>query len=217
MNRFDRKPLPERFCNLERLLAAMSARGLDGIVLSSPLNVFYLSGFNGIAHKADEPRPYALVLSRHAPRASDPGARRLLPLELPRPAELGARHPSVPRGDDAARPSAAAPGHRPVHPARGERAGLGAQRARALRLRHGSALRNALVESGLEHAKIGFDDLGLAKRLGVEGTDAYDALMFARAVKTPTEIELLRRATALNREAIERTVKSWARGCAGAN
>ena len=45
----------------------MAARGLDGIVASTPLNVFYLSGFNGIAHKADEPRPYALVLSRHAP------------------------------------------------------------------------------------------------------------------------------------------------------
>src|SRR5262245_27880102 len=45
----------------------MAARGLDGIVASTPLNVFYLSGFNGIAHKADEPRPYAVVLSRHAP------------------------------------------------------------------------------------------------------------------------------------------------------
>ena len=67
VNRFDRKALPERFCNLERLLAAMTARGLDGIVVSTPLNVFYLSGFNGIAHKADEPRPYAVLLSRHAP------------------------------------------------------------------------------------------------------------------------------------------------------
>ena len=67
MDRFDRRPLPERFCNLERLLDAMAARGLDGIVATGPLNVFYLTGFNGIAHKADEPRPYAVVLSRHAP------------------------------------------------------------------------------------------------------------------------------------------------------
>jgi Xaa-Pro dipeptidase len=36
--------------------------------------------------------------------------------------------------------------------------------------------------------------------------------MFARAVKTPTEIDLLRRATALNRAAIERTVKTWDKG-----
>ena len=57
--RFARKALPKRFCNLERLLAGMKARGLDGIVVSSPHNVFYLSGLNAIAHKADEPRPYA--------------------------------------------------------------------------------------------------------------------------------------------------------------
>ena len=45
----------------------MTARGLDGIVASLPYNVFYLTSFNGVAHKADEPRPYAVVLSRHAP------------------------------------------------------------------------------------------------------------------------------------------------------
>jgi Xaa-Pro aminopeptidase len=39
--------------------------------------------------------------------------------------------------------------------------------------------------------------------------EAYDALMFARAVKTEAEVTLLRRATALNRAAIERTVASW--------
>src|SRR4029077_16333847 len=30
-------------------------------------NVFYLTGFNGIAHKSDEPRPYAVILARHVP------------------------------------------------------------------------------------------------------------------------------------------------------
>ena len=64
---FARPPLPRRFCNLDRLLHAMEARGLDGIVATTPWNVFYLTGFNAIAHKCDEPRPYALVLSRHAP------------------------------------------------------------------------------------------------------------------------------------------------------
>jgi hypothetical protein len=28
-----------------------------GIVATAPWNVFYLTGFNGIAHKSDEPRP----------------------------------------------------------------------------------------------------------------------------------------------------------------
>ena len=63
---FARAPLP-RLCNLDRLLHAMKARDLDGVVASLPYNVFYLTSFNGIAHKADEPRPYAVVLSRHAP------------------------------------------------------------------------------------------------------------------------------------------------------
>src|SRR4029450_11695031 len=76
MNQFDRKALPERFCNFERLLAGMAARGLDGIVLSSPLNVFYLSGVNGIAHKADAAPPHALALSAPAPPPSAPGPRR---------------------------------------------------------------------------------------------------------------------------------------------
>jgi len=54
---FERKPLPEQFCNIGRLWDALEARGLDGIVATTSLNVFYLSGFNGIAHNADEPRP----------------------------------------------------------------------------------------------------------------------------------------------------------------
>ena len=65
---FERVPLPKRFCNLERLLFALEARGLDGIVATLPYNAFYLTGFNAIAHKADEPRPYAVILSRHARR-----------------------------------------------------------------------------------------------------------------------------------------------------
>ena len=64
---FARQPLPPRLCNLDRLLHAMKARDLDGIVASLPYNLFYLTSFNGVAHKADEPRPYAIVLARAAP------------------------------------------------------------------------------------------------------------------------------------------------------
>jgi Xaa-Pro dipeptidase len=211
-DRFERKPLPERFCNLERLLAAMAARGLDGIVVSSPLNVFYLCGFNGIAHKADEPRPYALALSRHAP--DHPVlvlADYYLATFLAQPSWLRDIRPfravmmpldRAPRREDIDR----------FIPQEAREIGW----LRAARNRYafdmGSALRGALAELGLERAKVGFDDLGLARRLGVEGADACDALMFARAVKTPAEIELLRRATALNRAAIERTARSWQKG-----
>ena len=42
---FPRKPLPERFCNFDRLLEMLELWNLDGLVLSSEKNVFYLSGF----------------------------------------------------------------------------------------------------------------------------------------------------------------------------
>jgi Xaa-Pro aminopeptidase len=211
-DRFERKPLPERFCNLDRLLASMKARGLDGLVLSTPLNVFYLSGFNAIAHKADEPRPYAVLLSRHAPdhpilvladyylgtllvqpswvRDIRPFRAVMMPLD---------REPQ--RHDiDRFIPREA-----------GELEWMRNARERyAFDMR--TALREALAELRLEGAQIGFDDLALAKRLELGGIDAYDTVMSARAVKTPVELELLRRATALNRAAIERTVKGWSKG-----
>jgi Xaa-Pro aminopeptidase len=209
---FERKPLPERFCNLERLLAAMAARGLDGIVASTPLNVFYLSGFNGIAHKADEPRPYALVLSRHAPEhpilviadyylatfLSQPSwVRDIRPFRaVMMPIDLAPRREDIER----------------FIPQEAKQL----EWVRAARSRYAfdmaSALRGALAELRLDGRKVGFDDLGFGRRLGIEAVDAYDALMFARAVKTPTEIDLLRRATALNREGIERTIKCWHKG-----
>jgi Xaa-Pro dipeptidase len=211
-NRFARQPLPERFCNFERLLAAMEARALDGIVLSTPLNVFYLCGFNGIAHKADEPRPYAAVLSRHAP---DHPILVLADYYL-------ATFLTQPSWVRDIRPFRAVMMPLDRAPQRHDidrfipRAASEVEWMRNARERYafdmGSALVAALAELGLERAKVGFDDLALARRLGREGIDAYDTLMHARAVKTPTEIELLRRATALNREAIERTVRCWEKG-----
>jgi Xaa-Pro aminopeptidase len=211
-NRFAREVLPERFCNLERLLAAMAARGLDGIVLSTPLNVFYLCGFNGIAHKADEPRPYAAVLSRYAPdHPIVVLADYYLATFLSQPSWVRDIRPfravmmpldRAPQRQDIDRfiPRAAAE----VDWVRNARSRYAFDMS--------SALRGALAELRLERANIGFDDLALARHLNVEGVDAYDTMMYSRAVKTPTEIELLRRATALNREAIERTVKSWDQG-----
>ena len=64
---FTRQQLPPRLCNLDRLIHAMESRGLNGIVACTPWNMYYLTGFNGIAHKADEPRPYACILSRQNP------------------------------------------------------------------------------------------------------------------------------------------------------
>ncbi|WP_416896776.1 MAG: M24 family metallopeptidase [Minwuia sp.] len=74
------------------------------------------------------------------------------------------------------------------------------------------SLTGALRDLGLEDRAIGFDDPGLGFRLDLEGTrlrDACDSLMYARAVKTPSELAKLQRATSLNETAIRRTIADW--------
>ncbi|MGI9384861.1 MAG: aminopeptidase P family N-terminal domain-containing protein, partial [Methyloligellaceae bacterium] len=212
---FARTPLPERFCNLDRLLHAMAVRGLDGIVATSPWNVFYLSGFNGIAHKSDEPRPYAVLLSRHAPdhpvliiadyylatfltqptwiEDVRPFRAVMMPLDLP------AKREDIDRFIPA------------------EASGIEwIERAReSYAFDMGSAVRGAMSDLGLDSGRVGFDDMGFGCRLGlehVEVVDGYDPFMFARAVKTETELALIERATRLNQTAIERTVAAWDKG-----
>ena len=62
-------PLPERLCNLGRLLDTLEQRGLDGIVAYLRPNVFYLSGFAPPASASvHETNGYAaVVISRHEP------------------------------------------------------------------------------------------------------------------------------------------------------
>src|SRR5262249_4913480 len=72
-----------------------------------------------------------------------------------------------------------------------------------------SALKTALRELKLERAKVAFDDQGFGLRLGMDGLavgDGYDPMMFARAIKTAVELDLLRRATRLNETAIRATI-----------
>ena len=204
-----------RFCNLDRLLHAMKARGLDGIVATTAQNVLYLAGFNAIAHKSDEPRPYAVLLSRHAPEhpvlvvadyylatflaqptwVADirPFRAVMMPLDLP------------PQRSDIER----------FIPKSG--AGVawleGARRHYAFDM--GAVVRTALAELGLSRGRVAFDDVAFGMRLGLENVelaDGYDALMSARAVKTPAELQRLERATHLNQAAVERTCAAWQRG-----
>lgn len=210
-----RQPLPKRFCNLDRLLHAMTARGLDGIVATSAQNVFYLTGFNAIAHKSDEPRPYAVMLSRHAPEhpilvVADyylatfltqptwvedvrPFRAVMMPLDLP------PKHADIDRFIP--------------------RSGAGVAWVERARQNYAydmtTAVRGALKDLTLADGRVAFDDPGFGLRLGLDAlevADGYDAFMFARAVKTETELRLLERATQLNQAAIERTIASWERG-----
>ena len=211
---FARAPLPKRFCNLDRLIHAMKARGLDGIVATAPWNVFYLTGFNGIAHKSDEPRPYAVIVARHAPEhpimvladyylatflkqptwVEDlrPFRAVMMPLDLP------AKRSDIDR----------------FIPRNGSAPWIANARA-TYAFDMASAVRGALTDLKLDNGRVGFDDMGFGFRLEVEGlevADGYDPLMFARAVKTPTELRLLERATALNEAAIRATMAAWDKG-----
>ena len=212
---FVREPLP-RLCNLDRLLHAMSARDLDGIVATLPNNLFYLTSFNGVAHKSDEPRPYAVVLARAAPEhpilvVADyylatflrqptwvedirPFRAVMMPLDLP------------PQRADI---------DRFIPPQRRRRRRGSPARASATRSTWPAPCAARSTDLKLERGRVAFDDMGFGFRLGLEDlevVDGYDPLMFARAVKTEAEMRLLERATQLNEAAIHRTVAAWDKG-----
>jgi len=192
----------------------MEARGLDGIVATSAQNVFYLTGFNAIAHKSDEPRPYAVILSRHA------SAHPVMVLADYYLATVLAQ----PGWVEDLRPFRAVMMPLDLPPSRGDIdrfISRGSSDSVENARKHyafdmGTALHGALKDLGLERGRVAFDDPGFGMRLaldGIEIADGYDALMYARAVKTETELRLLERATQLNEAAIDRTIGTWEKGC----
>jgi hypothetical protein len=78
-----------------------------------------------------------------------------------------------------------------------------------------AACRGALADLGLSRGRVAFDDMRFGFQLGwdgVEVVDGYDPMMYARAVKTEHEVTMLKRSTALNQAAIEKSIASWQRG-----
>ena len=73
---------------------------------------------------------------------------------------------------------------------------------------------------GLTDKRLGFDELRLARRIGLNTNqieDAYEVMMQTRKIKTETELQPLRTATDLNQQSITQTVQSWQKGMAGRN
>ncbi|MGH1477956.1 MAG: M24 family metallopeptidase [Geminicoccales bacterium] len=213
--RFTRVALPPRICHLDRLLHALKARDLDGIVATTALNVYYLTSFNGVAHKSDEPRPYAVVISRH--QSDHPIlviAEYYLASFLTQPSWVEDVRPfrgvmlpidRPPEQDEIDR----------FIPAGAADVDWIAKARKRYVFSQAEAIRQALRDLKLDQGRVAFDDMGFGVRLGVEGltvADGYDPLMFARAVKTETEISLLERSTALNETAIRRTMAAWDKG-----
>ena len=212
---FPPRVLPKQLCNIERLVDALTMRNLDGVVVSSPYNTYYLSGFKGIAHKADEPRPYSVVFSRHQPDhpvllvadyyvgslikqptwIEDIRAFRAVMLPLDLPPQEGDLERFLPTGID------------------------GVPWAPNLRTHYSDNIaqscREAMTDLGLGSGRVAFDDLRFGQQLGMEDVDVldgYDPMMYARCVKTDVEIELLKRATTVNEEAICKSINAWGPG-----
>jgi hypothetical protein len=212
---FARAPLP-RLCHLDRLLHAMDLRGLDGIVATLPQNVFHLTSLNGVAHNADEPGPYAVMLVRAAAEH---------PVLVVADHDL-ATFPAQPSWVQDIRPYRAVMMPMDLPPRRADidrfipAAGAGVDwlehAGRHYSFDMASAVRGALSDLRLGRGRAAFDDMGFGFRLGLESpevVDGYDPLMFARAVKTAPEMRLLERATRLNEAAIARTIGAWEKGC----
>ena len=201
--------------DLERLAGAMEARGMDGVVITTPLNVTYLSGYNPTAPKADEPPGVAVVISRHDlqhPILIGPDIFLSPFLDAPIWIEDLRPHRSV-------LISVAALTERSEFfrfmPA--SRQDSGWVKSAGDRFAGGftEAIRGAMQDLSLSHGRVGYDDLRLGAKLAgslADVIDAYNMMMFVREVKSPQEIEWMRESTRVNQVAIERTVQSWSRG-----
>ncbi|MDQ3810950.1 MAG: M24 family metallopeptidase [Chloroflexota bacterium] len=208
---------PARFCNLGRLLDTLEQRGLDGIVAYLRPNVYYLSGFAPPSNQSvHETNGYAaVVLSRHAPeQAALVVAEFDLAYFLTQPSWIGDVRPYATLIQPLDVPVGASPLDRFIPEA--QRTNAWADRARAAYSPSLVAgVRRAMHDLGLDRGPVGFDDLRLARSVGlpdVQVVDAYGAMKYVRQVKTGEELDFLRKATRLNQMAIERTIGTWSRG-----
>ena len=211
------QPLPERLCNLGRLVDTLTERGMDGLVAYLRPNVFYLSGFAPPASASvHETNGYgAVVISRDEPEhpiivLAEFDLAHFL--QQPSWVEDARPYATLLSPLDVTWGASALEHFVPAALLRGER-GQSARARYAGSLVEGTA--RAMRDLGLAAGTVGFDDLRLAGALastGARAVDAYGALKHVRQVKTPEEIRLLRAATRLNQLAIEKTIRTWTRG-----
>jgi Xaa-Pro dipeptidase len=203
--------------NLERLFSVMAERDLDGLFVLLRQNVVYFTGHasaNPPGRHDTEPAG-AVIVSRHQPdhpilliETIDISQSLTRPswIEDVRPYLTLLLSPDVPR-DEAAFDRFVPPAV--VRTDWGRRArGMVADSL-------ATSCARAFSDLGLEQARIGVDHPGYATDLlpdEATPVDAYSTMKFVRQIKTPAEVELLRRAADLNTIAIENTIRSWSRG-----
>ena len=208
--------MPERFCNLERILDIMDRNNIDGLVLQTRHNVYYTTGFWLNSMHADEPYPCAFILSRRLPNEptvvvgdvmianfvyQDTWVSDIRPYRLPQLVQFDIPLDQQPLSRFVPEGGAAAPWY-----ANAERAYEANWTSLA------DACTAALKDLGLDRGVVGVDNLqlqGAIEAAGAEVVDAYWHMMDARHVKTAPEIELLKEATLTNQAAQERMVREW--------
>ena len=207
-------PIPQ-LVDVDRLAAIMEQRGIDGVVASSHQNLYYLSSLNAVAQKSDEPRPFAVVISRHAPDT---------PILIMPEYYIGAMarqgswiqdiRPYRSMISPMDRPASARDIERFIPQSSGDLEWIASARDHYAETMIMS-LEKALSDLGLSGKKVAYDDARLGLRLSEsveEVADGFSLLMSARSVKTPVEIDLLRESTAVNQAAIEATIGQYVRG-----
>lgn len=213
--------MPKQFCNFERLISKMEENGLDGVVLNSRYNVYYMTGLWVPALQADEPYLCYFVFSRHQPdhpvvvvadmtmglvTDTDTWVEDIRPYRMISPIQK-----DIPlewqQGLDRFVPeeTALATSWYP------------AAEKTYLEDYHGSSplIVKTLKDLGLAGSRIGIDQQRLQKdidEVGGESTDAFWIMQDVRHVKTQEEIDLLREATQINQRAQEHMVRSWQPG-----
>ena len=206
---------PGPVCDLDRLAHGMEARGLDGVVITTPKNTTYLSGWNPLAPKADEEAGVAVVISRHDlqhPILIGTDIALSTFLDAPVWIEDIRPHRSVLLNVSAA--TERSEFHR-FMPVSSHDSGWVKRAGDTFAGSFTEAIRNAMQDLGLTNGRVGYDDLRVGSKLAgslSDVTDIYSLMMFVREKKSIQEIEWLREATRVNQVAIERTVQSWSRG-----
>ncbi|WP_230293605.1 M24 family metallopeptidase [Croceicoccus sp. Ery5] len=217
--------------NRERANRIMDREGLDALIAVAPINVYYLSDYWGALMRMRRPfYNYALLPRDPAKPAAliVTGVEHLRFFHKPDATWMENRIPYVhpvyqDRRDfdpDVEDPEAVAYGmkwpisHNTLSPRDEEylaymEAHKGKAAVNAL-----YALKMGITDAGLENARIGSDDPrigGWLHEIGMPGVQISDATTLfreIRMVKTPREIELMRKVATMNEEALEAVIDS---------
>jgi len=215
---FKLRPMPRRFCNLERLNWMMKVANLDGIVSHYSSNVFYLSGYPGRSSVHGANGTGVVIISRRQP--DNPilivtdvhvGDFVLQPtwiddirifagpfLDMGEKVDASSADRFIPQSLKALK---GPDWVKQVRETYAQTLSVGVQRA--------------MKDLGLDRGRVGFDNLITAHSFAsreIEVVNAYEGLKFVRQVKTPEEVQVLRTSVQVNQTAIEETVASWSPG-----